>query len=129
MILFTAAMQRAALEINGGVTLRVLLLLPNHLNFTDFRRIRTVDLAAKARTDSGTVSRALAELLKRGFIEREGTGTATAWRMSSDWGWNGTPDQWHAFRAGRMKGKKPPANDRVPVPTPPAQTRLRLLEP
>lgn len=108
VILFTDAMAAAAKNIKRGVTLRLLIVLPEHLNFTDFRQLRTVDVAATLETDSGTISRSLAELLNLGIVEREGKGPRTAWRLTSDWGWNGTADQYHAFRGGRMKGKKPP---------------------
>lgn len=132
VIFFTAALKRAALALNGGITFRVLLLLPDYLNFTDFQRIRTAELAEEARTHPGNVSRALAALLKQGIVEREGRGTATAWRLSAHFGWQGNADQWHAHHAGRLKGKKPPApraaNTDLPD-TPPAQrqARLRLL--
>lgn len=114
MILFTDAMERAAEQIRSGVTLRVLLLLPRHLSFTDFRRL-PVSVAEQADTNSSGISRAMATLLELGIVEREGKGPYTTWRLSSDWGWNGTANQWHAFRAGRLEGKKPPAK---PVASP-----------
>ncbi len=113
MTLFTDAMKKAAKTIKHGMTWRVLHLLHEHLDFTDFRQIKTVDLAAELDSDSGTISRAMRELLQIGILEREGVGARSAWRFSSNWGWNGTVDQYHAFRAGRMKGKKPPATDHL----------------
>lgn len=110
VILFTAAMAHAARNIRSLVTLRLLMDLPEHLNFTDFRQIRTVEIAEKLGTHAGNISRSMNELLALGIVEREGRGPRTAWRMSSDWGWNGTADQWHAFRAGRLRNKKPPSN-------------------
>ena len=109
MIVFTEAMARAAKQIRQGLTLRVLLKLPEHLNFTDFVHIRTADLAAELETSTGAISRALAQLLEIGVVEKEGKGPRTAWRLSSDWGWNGSVDQWHALRAGRLGKKKAPA--------------------
>ena len=143
VILFTEAMKAAAKEIKHGITWRVLHLLPEHLNFTDFRQVRTVDLAAELDSNSGSISRAMAELLALDILEREGSGPRTAWRFSSDWGWQGGADQYHAFRGGRLKGKKPPAPSPVDTasrimhtgenqPTTPKgenrkQTRLTLL--
>ena len=108
VILFTAAMAEASQRIKSVVTLRLLLVLPEHLNFTDFRQVRNVALAEKLNTDAGSISRGFAELLAIGVVEREGKGPRTAWRLSSDWGWNGTADQWHAFRAGRLRNKTAP---------------------
>jgi hypothetical protein len=112
VIVFTAAMAEASQRIKSVVTLRLLLVLPEHLNFTDFRQVRNVSLAERLKTDAGSISRGFAELLAIGVVEREGKGPRTAWRLSSDWGWNGTADQWHTFRAGRMKNKTPPSNHR-----------------
>ena len=109
VILFTDAMEAAARSITSAVTLRVLMLLPKHLSFTDFKHLPTTELAAGADTDQPNVSRAMRRLHQLGIVERLGTGPRTAWRMSSDWGWNGTADQWRAMRAGRLKGKRPPA--------------------
>ena len=108
VIVFTEAMARAAEQIKQGMTLRVLHLLPEYLDFVTFKQLRTVELGARLGTSSGPVSRAMAELHGLGIVEREGTGPRTAWRLSSDWGWNGTADQYHALRGGRLKGKKPP---------------------
>ena len=111
MIVFTEAMARAAKQIRQGLTLRVLLKLPEHLNFTDFVHIRTAAVSqAELETSTGAISRALAQLLaKSAWWRREGKGPRTAWRLSSDWGWNGSVDQWHALRAGRLGKKKAPA--------------------
>lgn len=110
VILFTAAMAEAGKHIKSVITFRLLHVLPEHLTFTDFRMLRTVDIAKQLDTHHGNISRAMAELLTIGVVEREGKGPRTAWRLSSDWGWNGTADQWHAFRGGRMKNKTPPSN-------------------
>lgn len=109
VILFTDAMERAAQQIRGGTTLRVLLVLPRFLNFTDYKRLPTAEVAQRVEADQSGVTRAMRELLALGIVEREGLGPYTMWRLSSDWGWNGTADQWHAHQAGRLKGKKPPA--------------------
>ncbi len=108
VILFTAAMKQAARHITSSITLRLLFELPDHLNFTDFRQIRTQGLADILSTHPGNISRSMASLVELGIVEREGKGPRTAWRFSSDWGWNGSADQYHAFRAGRLRGKRPP---------------------
>ena len=109
VIVFTRAMQEAARQISSSVTARLLMVLPAHLNFTDFRQVRNTELAADLGTHAGNISRSMRELLALGILEREGRGPRTAWRLSSDWGWSGTADQWHAHRAGRLRGKRPPA--------------------
>ena len=108
VILFTEAMKNAARRIRSVVTLKLLLILPDHLNFTDFRMVRTQALADELDTGSGNISTGMRELLDLGILEREGKGPRSTWRLSSDWGWNGSADQYHAFRTGRLKGKKPP---------------------
>lgn len=108
MIVFTETMATVASRTQSGTTLRVLLLLPEHLNFTDFRPLNQRSLAAQLQVGSGSISRAMTDLLEMGVVERQGRGPVTQWRLSTDWGWNGTADQFHAFRAGRLKNKVPP---------------------
>ena len=128
MTLFLEAAARASMEVNSLTALRVLLHLPSHLSFTEFRRLPRA-LQEEVGTDQPGISRAMTSLHKLGIVEREGRGPVTTWRMSSDLGWGGTPSQWHAFRAGRLRGKKPPQTLPQPVPEQsPRQSRLRLLE-
>ena len=108
MLLFTDAMEEASTRVRSLITVKLLLLLPRHLEFVHFKQLRTVEIADKLSTHQGNVSRGMAELLELGIVEKEGRGPRTAWRLSSDWGWQGTADQYHAFRGGRRKGVKPP---------------------
>lgn len=129
VILFTAAMAEASQRIKSMVTLRLLLVLPEYLSFTDFRQIRTIAIAERLETNKGNISRALAELLALGVVEREGKGPRTAWRLSSDWGWNGTADQWHAFRAGRLKNKTAPKGAMGVTQSPITKTAAKTRSP
>lgn len=122
VIVFTAAMAEASDRIRNPTTLRLLLRLPRHLGFADFKPLRAADVAMQMDVDRSAVTRALRELHQLGIIERDGRGPYTTWRISSSYGWLGTADQWHAHRSGRLR---PPAPD---VPAPPAPTRLRLLD-
>ena len=117
VIVFTEAMARAGERIKQGGTLRVLALLPEYLDFVNFRRLSTAQVGKRLDMHTGNVSRAMAQLLELGIVEREGSGPVTTWRLSSDWGWNGTVDQYHAFRGGRLKGKKAPVRP-VEAPSP-----------
>ena len=65
--------------------------------------------------EAGNASRAMAELQQLGIVERERKGPRTSWRLSSDWGWQGTPDGYHALRGGRLKSKKAPAPEASPI--------------
>ena len=112
MIVFLDAMEQAAERINSACTLKLLMRLPRHIDFTNFRPIRQVQLAQEIGVTDGAISRSMRELLELGLVERKGSGPRQTWRLSTDWGWNGTTDQYHAFRGGRMKGKEPPAKGR-----------------
>jgi DNA-binding HxlR family transcriptional regulator len=112
MIVFLDAMEQAAERINSACTLKLLMRLPRHIDFTNFRPIRQVKLAEEIGVTDGAISRSMRELLELGLVERKGSGPRQLWRLSTDWGWNGSADQYHAFRGGRMKGKEPPAKSR-----------------
>ena len=108
MIVWTTGMKERAKQIKHGMTWRVLTWLGEELNFTDFRRVRTVAIAEDLDSNSGSISRAMGELERLGILEREGRAAQSAWRFTQDFGWQGDVDSFQAFGAGRLKGKKPP---------------------
>ena len=108
MIVWTSGMKERAKQIKHGMTWRVLTWLGEELNFTDFRRVRTVAIAAELDSNSGSISRAMTELEALNILERDGRGAQSLWRFTQDFGWQGDVDSFRAFGAGRLKGKKPP---------------------
>ena len=110
MIVFTDELSRVAKSIKQGLTIRVLYVLPDHLNYTDFRPLPVRIVAETLDSSPGSISKAMSQLLALGVVERDGKGPMTRWRLSSDYGWNGSADAYHAFRAGKLRGKKPPAD-------------------
>ena len=112
MIVFLDAMEQAAERIESAITLKLLMRLPRYIDFTNFRPISQTKLAEEMSVGAGSISRGMNELLELGLVERKGSGPRQTWRLSTDWGWNGSADQYHAFRGGRMKGKEPPAKGR-----------------
>ena len=124
VIVFTDQLDELATKIGQGLTLKVMLKLPKRLSFTEFRFLNQAELAAELGTGQGAISRCLSQLLDLGVIEREGKGPRTKWRLSNDWGWQGTADQWHAMRAGRLKGKKPP----IPEPANAQSCIMNIME-
>jgi hypothetical protein len=109
---FDEAAAQIAHQITKGVTLRVYLVLPNHLSYTQFKRLDQRKLGALLKTDDSSISRALAELRKLGVVEKRGSGAHIEWKLSSDYGWRGDVASYHADQ--RKKGAKAPgAVDRL----------------
>jgi hypothetical protein len=111
MIVFTDSMRIAATRIESAPTLRVMLILPDHLDFVTFRPLQTDKVRALLNIGAGSVSRAMNKLHELGVIEREGRGPVTKWRLSADYGWNGGVEAWHAHqrkRRARRSDQEPP---------------------
>lgn len=118
MTIFSEEMAHIALNLRHGSTLRVLLTLPMHLSWTDFRRLNQIALAKELSMAQATISGALKQLLDVGAIERRGKGPVTEWKLSPDWGWNGRAGAWRGTQrlrgrntapgAPQMPGRHPP---------------------
>lgn len=104
---FDDALEAIAARVRNGSTLRLFLLLPRLLSFTDWRRLNQVAVAEKLGCNDSSISRAMAELLALGAVEKRGTGAHIEWRLSPDWGWRGDVDSYHA--AQRQRGRLAPA--------------------
>ncbi len=143
-VTFPDALAEIARTITSGATVRVLLALPSHLGWSDFRPLPREVLAKELDMEGPTVSRALVDLQKRGLIERQGTGPVTTWKLSPTWGWVGTPDAYHKAVREQAEARKAAAEAAKaaracagkvrPVPAPPgppapaaAQSSMRLL--
>ncbi len=111
MIMFYEELARMTAGVTSAPTLRVLLALPSLLDFESWRRLDQRKLAAELGIAQPSVSRALADLLARRIVEKQGGGPLTEWRLSLEWGWRGNVETWHAARAARQ-GRKPPAKPR-----------------
>ena len=98
---FTTATADLARKVKHASTIRLFIILPEHLSYTDWRRLNQEAIGRELDLDNSSISRALAELLSLGVIERKGRGPVTEWRLSSDYGWRGTVDQFHEHRRGK----------------------------
>ncbi len=103
---FSEATAELAKRLTSGATLRVMLVLPQHLNYETFKRLDQSSLAGELGMTQASVSRALTELHEQGVVERKGAGPVTEWRLSSDYGWRGSVDGFHAFQ--RQKARQAP---------------------
>ena len=103
---FTHETAALAKKIESGSTLRVLLILPEHLNYTTFKRLDQTKLAAELHMAQSSISAAMAQLLQLGVVERQGKGPVTEWRLTTDFGWKGDVAGFHAFN--RKKERSTP---------------------
>ena len=95
-IMFDEARQQVAHQLTEAATLRVFLVLPDHLNWLEFRSLNQRDLAADLKISPASVSRAMKDLLNRSMVERSGRGPVMKWRLSLNWGWRGNAAAFHA---------------------------------
>lgn len=102
MIVFDEARQQIVTKAKSFATLKVWMILPDHLDWIVWRRLPQKELAAKLSISIGSINAAMAELLAIGAVEKRGAGPVIEWRLSLDWGWRGTPDQYHAARKARI---------------------------
>lgn len=75
----------------GAVTLRVLLLVLNRVDYDNLMSINQTELAEKLRKDRSAVSRAIAELVKIGVILKGPTVSGRpTYRLNPGFGWKGS---------------------------------------
>lgn len=101
MLVFDEARQEIVTKAKTFATLKVWMILPDHLDWVTWRRLDQRKLAKKLEIGVASVNRALTELLELGAVEKQGAGPVTEWRLSLDWGWRGSADQYHAARKAR----------------------------
>lgn len=102
-VVFEAPLKDRALRIKSITAFRMLVVLPDHLTWNEFRLLRQEDLAEELNTRQSVVSRTLKELRLLGFVERKAAGPMTQWRLSMDWGWRGNPASYHRAKRERAK--------------------------
>ena len=112
-IMFDDTREQLALEMDSLPTVRVFLILPSYLSWTEFRSLSQAELAARLKIDQASVSRALKDLLNRDIVERTGKGPAVKWKLSLKVGWNGNAAAYHA--AARNAEKARPPADLAPL--------------
>jgi len=110
----TRALRR---RIRSLSTIHVLDALPDHLSWTEWRRLQQADVAGELGIGQASVSRAMAELLDLGLVERRGRHACIEWRLALSAGWRGGPAAYHAARRERglpQIGGLPPESMSVP---------------
>ena len=113
MTQFLDIIPTVARAIDSAVELKVLLTLPLHLSWTEFRRLDQAKLAKAVNAGQSSVSKAMVHLHELGIVERQGRGPVTLWKLSDEWGWKGSVDQDHASR--RKGGKPAPSGQAAPL--------------
>lgn len=103
---FDDTAEELATRLKLGASLRLLLILPRYLSYTEWRRLAQQELAQRLGIEQPTVSRALAELNEIGYIERRGKGPSIEWKLTPEYGWRGDVASYHAER--RRRGKPAP---------------------
>jgi DNA-binding transcriptional ArsR family regulator len=103
---FDDAAAELAKAVRSGVTLRLFLILPRHLSYTDFRKLDQRKLGKELDAGQSSISRALEELREIGAVEKRGSGAHIEWRLTSDYGWRGTVESYHQDR--RLRGRAAP---------------------
>jgi hypothetical protein len=106
MTVFTDILPAVTGGIDSAATLKLLLILPQHLNWVEFKRLDQRKGAAQIKSTQSGVSRGMNELHRLGIVEREGRGPVTMWRMTQEWGWRGNVDAYNAEK-DRRGGAKP----------------------
>lgn len=114
---FDEPVAKIAREATTAAALKVFLILPQHLSYTQFRRLDQRKLGAEIGLDDSSISRALKQLHELGAVEKRGKGAHIEWKLSPDYGWRGDVESFHAEQRKRRA--------RTPAPFPlPAQTKV-----
>lgn len=83
----------------------VLFELCEQLNAETWRYIRQDDVADNLSISTGTVSRAMKDLVRHGLLERQGGGARVCWRLVPESGWRGSAAAFHGVKARRADNK------------------------
>jgi len=103
-ITFMDAAEHLAKEVRTLSALRLFHVLPRLLSHQEWRRLDQRAVAAELKTTQGVISTALAELLALGVVEKRGKANLIEWRLSPDYTWKGsTEEYWKATDEGRRK--------------------------
>ncbi len=92
IIVSIPAMSRAAEQVKYGASIRVLLMLPHYLSFTEFRRVPSTKLGQELGCGQSSVSAAMRDLQSIGLVERQGRGPHTMWRLTEAFGMEATEE-------------------------------------
>lgn len=144
-IMFEAEALEIARSLNSASAWKVLVILPRHLDWSTWKPLRQQDLADELGLSNAAISIALAELVRLKLVLRKGKGTGIRWKLPAEWGFKGTPGQFHAVRGAQAAEgavNHPPSNESrrryspetgdhasSPSPAPKKQRALRLLRP
>lgn len=114
VVLFEDTLRRLASSLTNATTWRVLARLPDHLEWEAWRRLPQRMLAQELRMSVGAVSEAMNQLVELGVVERRGRGPVTEWRLTTELGWRGNVESFHAERRRRGAGAPKPALEQLP---------------
>jgi hypothetical protein len=102
-IMFEAEALEIARSLDSVAAWKVLVVLPRHLDWTTWKPLRQQDLADELGLTNGAISKALAELVALKVVLRKGKGTGIRWKLPAEWGFKGTPGQFHQAVANQAK--------------------------
>jgi hypothetical protein len=102
-IMFDDAAVEIARQLDSAAAWKVLVVLPQHLDWTTWKPLLQGELAAKLAISQPAVNAALAELVRLKLVLRKGKGPAVRWKLPATWGFKGTPGQFHGAAANQVK--------------------------
>jgi DNA-binding transcriptional ArsR family regulator len=103
-VVFDEALEDVVKRFKGGPEVRTFLMCALRLSWTDFRLLPREKLASELEISGASVSHALKALCEAGYIERQGAGPVTQWRLSLKFGWRGSvPAYQRAKREGEAR--------------------------
>jgi hypothetical protein len=114
MVLFQDAVRQAVNEFRSGPALRILLALPDILDWRVWRRLDQQKFADQLGLARSQVTSCLIDLLERGYIERRGKRSQYEWRLLPKLGWRGSVRQYHQA-VGALRDEREPSLPLGPV--------------
>ena len=112
--MFDEALEDVVKRFKGGPEVRTFLMCALRLSWTDFRLMPREKLAAELGISGASVSHALKALCEAGYIERQGAGPVTQWRLSLKFGWRGSVT---AYQRAKREGEERRAAEGRGAPT------------